>query len=219
MFSPFYHQLGEFPITLQDPSKSSFLSVSCPVLLPHQFSHRRGSRALLWFSIALNPLLHADPYYLSPVLTPVGPHLKGHFLVLKWRYYPIGQTGIRSSLCNSRNSVFTIQGPSFWYSDFIACTSVSSFFCPCWWQHNSVQPWKAVGAVLHVLPSDDKCILLAPWTKCLLQSTIVCERFLLQNSSCGYRLRDLWTESTSCVFASTLLERSLFHGCSLGCHC
>lgn len=143
-----------------------------------------------------------------------GPHPQGHFILLKWIYYPRYPRQVSSlPACNSRNSVFTIQGFSpLNYSDFIVCTSLSSFFCS-WWQHNSVQHWKAGGTILHVLPSDDKCILLMPWAKRLFQNTTICEYFLLQNSSSGYRVRDFMDRKKTAFLFSRLLRSSLLCGC------
>lgn len=112
----------------------------------------------------------------------------------------LSQIGIKSSCLQFRKSVFTIQGSSLLNSsDFIICISLSSFFCSYWWQHNSVQHWKAGGTVLHVLPSDDKWILLMPWAKCLLPNATVCECFLLQNSSCSFRVRGFMDRKQSWI--------------------
>lgn len=55
------------------------------------------------------------------------------FFVLKWMYYPRQVSSLL--VYYSRNSVFTIQGPSLLnYSDFMVCISLSSIFCSCWWQ-------------------------------------------------------------------------------------
>lgn len=224
MFPPFCHQPVNSSLLCKMQTRVT-LSVACLSLCPTNALPTDEARLRHPAPpLPLDALLHAGPHCLSPGSIHAGPHLKDHFLILKWMCYPrCSRQASSLPVCNFRNSVLAIQGRSLLNcSDSIICISLSSFFYSCWWQHNSVQHWKAGGTVPHVLPSDDKCSLLVPWAKCLFQMplSVNASSCKAQAALTGWEI--LWTESKVVFFSSRLLRSSLLHGCflysTLQCH-